>query len=680
MLYQALAGCGPRQRGVDAAELTALLCKMNVKTVRSILREPVKQWSDLLGLPLAPPGRAKRRRAREAGGDIRAAPQHDGGPELPLVPSVGESAQDIGTLDKLAIGSQDIGTLDKLAIGSKVSRSLLDRWRAHPNFAIGMRMAELATFWVTRRLPASAFPDFVTWAQGHWPSSLGNVNHSWHWVDLFAASLTRCLSTCIAADLHGLVPALGIPSFLTRVVDIVSVMGQSLLVVVHVRTNVQGHLVWDLLGAPRCEYRLEARLPLASTFRFHGGPQLVESVVRVEKQYHLGSSSRSWRIALTMADQAIQGPGSVRFSEEEQRLEDNPADPLRDPLRVGVCAFHIADGCAGFVDKMFIETDMFDRFLRLLRQYFGWGAGKLIARAVARRFADIADEDSQHACLWRQRVAEAEGRQDPMESATCRQKAAASEAEAAALHRVGWTKWRQILAPRRDGTRKCAWQSTVRHRYFSIMGVMYWSIRVRMQEVIENARHDAEKAGHAPSDKLGQNSKPMKSLRALGRTLVDINLLVFNLGRADFRNKYMLPYMMLIQTSNKPDLGHACKTALGVVGEMLEATRSLVQMQGITRFISNLFRGHHALLREGRKSNVTKKVLWVTTTTLLTHGCWRYFPELALRLPEILLGGTCRGVPLDGSIFAEPGAAALEVVSKRDGVIQRRTMRFAQVE
>ncbi len=128
-----------------------------------------------------------------------------------------------------------------------------------------------------------------------------------------------------------------------------------------------------------------------------------------------------------------------------------------------------------------------------------------------------------------------------------------------------------------------------------------------MQEVIQNARHDAERAGHAPSDKLGQNSKPMKSLRALGRTLADINLLVFNMGRADYRNKHMLPYMMLIQTSTKPDLGHGCKTALGVVGQMFEATRSLVQMQGIVRFICNLFRGHHELLQHGRQSNVSKK-------------------------------------------------------------------------
>ncbi len=97
------------------------------------------------------------------------------------------------------------------------------------------------------------------------------------------------------------------------------------------------------------------------------------------------------------------------------------------------------------------------------------------------------------------------------------------------------------------------------------MGVIYWSIRVRMQEVIQNARHDAERAGHAPSDKLGQNSKPMKSLLALGRALVDINLLVFNMGRADYRNKRTLLYMLLIQTSTKPDLGHGCKTALGVV-------------------------------------------------------------------------------------------------------------------
>ena len=46
---------------------------------------------------------------------------------------------------------------------------------------------------------------------------------------------------------------------------------------------------------------------------------------------------------------------------------------------------------------------------------------------------------------------------------------------------------------------------------------------------------------------------------------------------------------------------------------------------------------------------------WTTLRTLLAHRCWRYFPKLAVKLPEILLGGSFNGVKLQSETFHEPG-------------------------
>ena len=56
------------------------------------------------------------------------------------------------------------------------------------------------------------------------------------------------------------------------------------------------------------------------------------------------------------------------------------------PLEEGVCKFHVADGVGTNVDKLFGETRVFDRLLRLIRRHFAWGTGNLIDRSVANQF------------------------------------------------------------------------------------------------------------------------------------------------------------------------------------------------------------------------------------------------------------------------------------------------------
>lgn len=131
--------------------------------------------------------------------------------------------------------------------------TMLDRWQSHRNYAAGMRHAELATFWTVNGIPLQLFPKFLTWvppqaigpivarspslpcegcpellspcgfleAHGH-GDKFGDTNTSAHWPQDFAPSLTAALEQGIAASLHGLVPALGLPSDLTRIIDGIS--------------------------------------------------------------------------------------------------------------------------------------------------------------------------------------------------------------------------------------------------------------------------------------------------------------------------------------------------------------------------------------------------------------------------------------------------------------------------
>ena len=172
--------------------------------------------------------------------------------------------------------------------------------------------------------------------------------------------------TCVAGSLHSVLPATGLPSFVARIIDVVSIDGRSLLPTIYVYTNSQGHLAWALLGMPCLEYRQEETaigvpetaigVPPATEpewFGFHKAPQIVRSVHRVEAAHHIGKADRQLRVVVSMADQAIQGPGSAQFSREECKV----AGRIEDPIEVGICRFHMSDCVGVAVDKQFAETN-----------------------------------------------------------------------------------------------------------------------------------------------------------------------------------------------------------------------------------------------------------------------------------------------------------------------------------
>ena len=391
---------------------------------------------------------------------------------------------------------------------------LLDKWKQHEQYSMGMRLAELSVMWHVNGWSNQKFPCFLAWATKHFPYAFGHLNHSRRFLDSFSPSVVQATHTCLASTLHACVPALGMPSFLSRIIDVVSINGRSLLPTIHVFTDSQGHLSWALLGCPCLEYTDKEQIAsLAAAFgagqaasaaspaAISGAAQIVlfftkerqvgQTVHPLEKTYHIDRDDRAMRLITTVADNAIQGPNSVHFSEEERRV-DNLED---DMLAEAICKFHIADCVGGGVDKQSIETILYDRLLRLVRRHFAFGTGDIILRGVATKFSSIAQMfDAQQEALM-QSVADAEAQNQPLAAERLAKRAQKCGAEAVALHRAGWTKWSRPRAPKADGTRKVVWQTKARDSFFQLYGLVYWGLLARMQQTLERARAAAQSQG-----------------------------------------------------------------------------------------------------------------------------------------------------------------------------------------
>ena len=241
-------------------------------------------------------------------------------------------------------------------------------------------------------------------------------------------------------------------------------MMTTIMRVIHMYTTCECKLSWVLLDCPCLEHigeaaRSTAAVGTAATgtaavgahttrwFGFHSAKQLINTVHRVEASIDLSRADRAFRIDATVVGQAIQGEGSVRFTQKECTMGNLPVRPLVE----GVCKFHITDGVGSNVDKLYGGTFVFDRLLRLVRRHFAWGTGHLIVRSIAQKFEQFAEDFRKQETRCLEAVARNEANGRPLAAARMRQEAAKKGAEAAAISRAGWNKWRKPLAPRADG-------------------------------------------------------------------------------------------------------------------------------------------------------------------------------------------------------------------------------------
>jgi len=242
----------------------------------------------------------------------------------------------------------------------------LEEWRKHPNFPMGIRIAEIVTQWYVNGWAQHHWPEFMQWAKLRLPTGfIGNLNHSKRFVHEFLPSFVGAGHACMASNLHSVLPALGVPSLLSRVIDVVSINGQSLSPTIYICTNARGELAWELLGCPCLEqvHEPDAAANGAarhSIFGFHKSPHMVKAVHELEARYNIGRDGRALRVVSCVANQAIQGPGSIRFSEQERLVDNLPPVPISE----GICKFHMSDGVGGAADRTFTAAMVYDRILR----------------------------------------------------------------------------------------------------------------------------------------------------------------------------------------------------------------------------------------------------------------------------------------------------------------------------
>ena len=164
-----------------------------------------------------------------------------------------------------------------------------------------------------------------------------------------------------------------------------------------------------------------------------------------------------------------------------------------------------------------------------------FGTAHLIFRSIAQKFEHFVEEFRKQETRCLEAVARNEANGRPLAAARMRQEAAKQRSEAATISRAGWNKWRKPLAPRADGTRKAVYQNKARATFFDSFGLTYWGLQARMQQSLESARVARVTQGKEVTATTGFNTNEMNAWRSLGRAMLDIRVLVFNLGRVDYR-------------------------------------------------------------------------------------------------------------------------------------------------
>ncbi len=504
----------------------------------------------------------------------------------------------------------------------------------------------------------------------------------------FGDSLSRKVEEGIAADIHTIVPALGVPSDITRIVDGISTKsGESLFAILYLLTGSEGRLQWRLLDLPNTatrparhvDRRVQARRPLPR-FGFHGAARLGALTHHTEAKYQVHDADRLLRLALNVGDGALEGPGSMGMAQHEATVMGTQWNPTA----ARSCDFHAADHAGHDADRASPLALAFDQYLRLVRRHFAYGNGLAIGRAVAREFQRLIDNCSAEVCSAER------GAPVPVHASRC-------GTTAANLCRLRWHCWQVPLAPQVGGTRKIVYASNARLRFFRIFPLVYWALLVRMQEVREQARLASARAGHTPGRSAGARTAPMRQWCSMGRTLLNIQLMVFGMGRANFRDAFLIRFTRLTQTSLHVGTARF-REALRTSEDMLRGIGDLVALRGHVLFLGTLFKMYHlrwhvhhfpaaatSPVTDAPGQKFTTKTLSLIFATLAAHSAWRTVPLLCKHLPEVLIAGTMRGVSVDTTVFAQADDVGADLPQRRHGVAgseqvrERREHRFREV-
>ena len=201
------------RNGPDPARVAALITSVSVKTMRSLILRLGLDSDSIRVAGITPSTRsaliskrwvanaAAKRKLHGGTCGSRAVKHKPDMPTIPLavaqLPAIAaiSSLKDSQPLPTLAAAATPLveargvdegdavsDWLDGVPSDEEARQSKMEKWRQHPHFSVGIRMAELATFWFTSGLAIDKFPLFVSWMSNRFSDSVGDTNHSRNWV------------------------------------------------------------------------------------------------------------------------------------------------------------------------------------------------------------------------------------------------------------------------------------------------------------------------------------------------------------------------------------------------------------------------------------------------------------------------------------------------------------------
>jgi hypothetical protein len=309
-------------------------------------------------------------------------------------------------------------------------------------------------------------------------------------------------------------------------------MGEPCQILIHVITTPEGTLEWLLVDVVPNATPSEKAEPDKFVHKFKRAEPTAELIRHTEaERLALSDGQAVWRHAVTCGDGAYVGPYSNQLVEtwcgqvlDHARLGDAPAAKHLQKFARGdggsaigfesSCEFHIIQLIGRDVDSKFPVAQQFDDLLRFFQHRYSFGAQKLIVRAVARRLGQ---------------------------------------------------RLKKLLAPRSDGFKVTGYSRRGAERYVYHFQLLHLALQCELQLTYLNARADAQrryeeamsryrdtprvgqKAPRVPRPDVGHGLALCKTLRSIGRQMLDVRVLLFGLGRGDLRDRFLAGYSVMTQ-------------------------------------------------------------------------------------------------------------------------------------
>ena len=490
---------------------------------------------------------------------------------------------------------------------------------------IGIRLGSLVASLIVQGSGTYAFPKWLHMLDSHFPGEWGQINHSRHFAENFADGLMRACARNVMEHAQQRVRALNVPSDYVRILDgITPQMGESLLIHVIISVSREdGHTFkWGLLdltpqGRTSPSVGVERELGRDAPkglLSFHGLTRTLDKAHAAEAAYGIGLQDRRLRFAVHVGDGALEGPFGLKLGDESARRSKLPPNKGWGALD----GLHALDKAGAAADASEPLVQQFHASLASVRSSFGFGNGKVVVRSIAKKFH---------------------------------------------------LPWRRPIAPHTQSTRMIVYESyRCPVNLFRNLRCIVLALRFTEKEAVENARRQSRSAN--PRASAGWNTKAARSVRLVGRNLLDPCMLLFVQGRYEFRSAGLLAYAPASQS-----------LVISGLEKQLLLERVDARMRTRIALLRSMLTSLHILFLYSKLISDTS-MPWISLrafySVVLQRMCGRHWPGLCADVLEVLFDRTFHSLPLGlkadtNHPFAEPQARPPYLgAHRRDRVVAAR--------